>query len=106
MNVRYRCVLFMLFLCVGTHAVMADTEDPLTVEVDSTEWTGGIDVNFDVEKDPVEVNSLQEECKEELLDVYDCSGRLVRSKITLSDAMRVLPEGVYIIGGRKYWIKK
>lgn len=106
MKMKFRYMMFVLFLCIGTHEVMADTEDPLTVEVDSTEWDGGIDVNFNVEEDPVEVNSLQEECKEELLDVYDCSGRLVRSKITLSDAMHVLSEGVYIIGGRKYWIKK
>lgn len=39
------------------------------------------------------------------VDVYNCSGTLVRSASTASDALVGLPAGLYIVGGKKVLVK-
>ena len=34
-------------------------------------------------------------------DIYSLDGRLIRKQVTLSEAYRSLPKGIYVINGRK-----
>ena len=38
---------------------------------------------------------------EETHDIYSLDGRLIRKQVTLSEAYRSLPKGIYVINGRK-----
>lgn len=40
-----------------------------------------------------------------LVDIFDTRGLPVRRQVTVSEAVRSLPAGIYIIGGRKVWVE-
>lgn len=41
----------------------------------------------------------------EPVNVYDLEGRLLRSRVPRAEATRGLPRGLYIVGGRKQWVR-
>ena len=40
-----------------------------------------------------------------LVDVYDLSGRLVRSKVARAALPKLLPAGIYLMEGRKFVVR-
>lgn len=51
---------------------------------------------------PTGIENVHSELSDEQLhDIYSIDGRLIRKQITLSEAYRSLPRGIYVINGRK-----
>ena len=42
---------------------------------------------------------------EDIVDVYSFDGILLRSRVVMKDAVKNLPQGIYIINNKKYIVK-
>lgn len=51
------------------------------------------------------IDGITANASSELVDVYNLQGILVKSNITVADAMKQLPAGLYIMGNKKVYVK-
>lgn len=51
------------------------------------------------------IDGITTDANNELIDVYNLQGILIKRQITISDAMKQLPAGLYIMGNQKVYVK-
>lgn len=96
--------LLFIGLWMNNIQIKADVADTLSVQIEESYWDGGLDIV--VQTDSSNLSTIPSNMQNvKRVMVYNMAGRIVRQNALPDDALKGLPQGIYIINRRKYVVR-
>ena len=102
MVMSYKIVsLLFIGLWMNNMQIKADIVDTLSVEVEESDWTGGLDIFVQTDSSNLSAVSSNIQNVKKVM-VYNMAGHIVRRNVLQTEALKDLPKGIYVINRKKY----